>query len=305
MDRAMRLLRRGKVKDVYEDAGDTLRFVFSDRISVFDKIVPTLVPHKGETLCRTSAHWFEVAESLGILTHYIDTPSPTEMRVKRVEVVREPARVGVCTRSYLIPLEFICRHYVAGSLLDRLRSGALDPVDLGFPRGHEPRAGERLPEPLFEITTKLEAVDRRVDVEKALRIGGLTPEELGGIKATVLRLDERIAADIGPRGLIHADGKKEFAFDSERTLMLVDTFGTADEDRFWDAGAYEEGRLVELSKERVRQYYRSTGYHERLERARAAGEGEPEIPPLPEGVRDEVGRVYIEIFERLTGQSFR
>ncbi|MGQ9583278.1 MAG: phosphoribosylaminoimidazolesuccinocarboxamide synthase [Thermoplasmatota archaeon] len=301
----MGLLRRGKVKDVYEEADGTLRFVFTDRISVFDKIVPTLIPHKGETLCRTSAHWFEAAEALGVLTHYLGTHSPTEMRVKRVEVIRDPSKVGICSKGYLIPLEFICRHYVAGSLLDRLRSGSVRPEELGFTGGRAPEAGDPLPQPMFEMTTKLEAVDRRLEFDEALKISGLTPEELEGIRETVLRLDERMASEIRPRGLIHVDGKKEFAFDTERCLMLVDTFGTADEDRFWDAEAYDEGRLVELSKELVRQHYRGTGYHERLERARASGAEEPDVPPLPDDLRDEVSRVYIDIFERLTGQKFR
>lgn len=301
----MNLVRRGKVKDVYEESAELLRFKFTDRISVFDKLVPTEIPHKGETLCRTSAHWFEIVERMGILTHFVDTPSPTEMRVKRVEVIHDPSRLGICARSYLIPLEFICRHYVAGSLLDRLRTGRLSSEELGFPKGHTPAAGEKLPEPFFEVTTKLEATDRSVGPEEALRVSGLTMDELNGIREIVLKIDEKMASELRPRGLIHVDGKKEFAFDANRDLMLVDTFGTADEDRFWDAKAYDEGRLVELSKEYVRQYYRRIGYHERLERARAAGESEPEIPPLPDDVREEVSRVYIDIFERLTGQRFR
>src|SRR3990170_3468075 len=182
----MRFLLKGKVKEVYEVSEDELEFVFTDQISVFDKVIPTLVPHKGETLCRTSAHWFKVVADLGIRTHF-----------------------------------------------------------LGLPAGNR------------------------------------------------------------KRGLIHVDGKKEFAMDEDRRLMLVDTFGTADEDRFWDAEAYGRGEHVELSKEYVRQYYREIGYHKALMEARAAGRPEPDIPPLPADVTKRVSDLYVGLFERLTGERFR
>jgi len=301
----MNLIRKGKVKEVYEDSADTLRFVFTDQISVFDKIIPTLIPFKGETLNRTSAHWFSIVEEMGVLTHFIETPTPTEMRVKRVEVIHDYSKMDICTKDYLIPLEFICRHYVAGSLLDRIKAGKVSPDELGFPVGHIPAHGDRLPQPFFEVTTKLEKVDRKLELDEALRISGLTREEYDGVKETIFKIDDRIARDLLPRGLIHADGKKEFAFDSNRDLMIIDTFGTADEDRFWDSRAYGEGKLVELSKEFVRQHYRRSGYLEKLEAAREARRPEPEIPGLSDDLRDQVGRIYIDIFERLTGQKFR
>jgi len=121
----------------------------------------------------------------------------------------------------------------------------------------------------------------------------------------VLKIDDRLNADVQRRGLIHVDGKKEFAMDGERELMLVDTFGTADEDRFWDLAAHNEGKHVELSKEFVRQYYRQIGYHKALMEARAVGKPEPEIPPLPPGITKQVSALYVDLFERLTGEKFR
>jgi len=301
----MSLVRKGKVKEVYEDTADTLRFVFTDQISVFDKVIPTLIPHKGETLNRTSAHWFTAVEQMGVLTHYLEMPSAGEMRVKKVDVITDYSKMDICTKNYLIPLEFICRHHVAGSLLDRIKAGKVPSEELGYPKGHVPKHGERLPQPFFEVTTKLEKVDRKLELDEALKISGLTKEEYEGVKETVLKIDDRIASDLKPRGLIHADGKKEFAFDNNRDLMIIDTFGTADEDRFWDSKAYDEGKLVELSKEFVRQHYRRTGYLEKLEAARAAKKPEPDIPGLSDDMRDQVSRIYIDIFERLTGQKFR
>ena len=301
----MKLLRKGKVKEVYEASPEELEFVFTDQVSVFDKVIPSLVPHKGETLCRTSAHWFQVVGDLGIRTHFLRLTGPNRMRVRRVEVIPEYERIRADTRNFLIPLEVIARYFVAGSLHDRIQAGRVLPESLGFPKGHVPAYGEELAEPFLEVTTKLEKVDRELSRAEALRISSLSPKEYDDLLGTVLRIDGRLNADVRRRGLIHVDGKKEFAMDPDRRIMLVDTFGTADEDRFWDLAAYEKGQQVELSKEHVRQYYRNTGYHQALMEARAAGRPEPDIPPLPDDVLREVSDLYVALFERLTGGAFR
>ena len=301
----MRFLRKGKVKEVYEVSDGELEFVFTDQISVFDKVIPSLVPHKGETLCRTSAHWFEVVEGLGVRTHFLRLAGPNRMRVRRVQVIPEYDKIGRDTRNFLIPLEVIARYYLAGSMFDRVKSGRVKAEDLGFPKGHAPRYGDEFPEPFLEVTTKLEKVDRELTRDEALAISKLSEDEYDDLMAAVLKIDARLNADVRQRGLIHVDGKKEFALDADRELMLVDTFGTADEDRFWDLAAYESGEQVELSKEHVRQYYRKTGYHKALVDARAAGRPEPDIPPLPSEVLKEVSDLYVGLFERLTGARFR
>lgn len=298
-----RLLRQGKVKDVYEvEGGEYLLFRFSNRISVFDKVIPSEIPRKGETLCRTSAFWFRKAERMGYRTHFIECPTASTMKVKRVEVIRDYTRITPSTRSFLVPLEFIARYYVAGSLHDRLKKGKITPGELGF--GRMPEYGERLPEPFVEVTTKLEEHDRPVTLKEALQMSSLSREEYEEIVEIILKVDEEIERAASRGGLIHVDGKKEFGMDSDRRPMLVDTFGTADEDRFWDRRLYDEGKFVELSKEFVRQHYREIGYHEELMRARERGEKEPEIPPLPEEKVEEVSRIYIELYERLTGEKF-
>ncbi|MFW3146207.1 MAG: phosphoribosylaminoimidazolesuccinocarboxamide synthase [Thermoplasmatota archaeon] len=304
----MKLLQVGKVKEVYGLPGtDELVFRFTDKISVFDKVIPSSIPRKGESLCRTSAFWFERSRDLGVKTHFLELSSPSSMRVRRVNVERNMNRITRDSRSILIPLEFIARYYVAGSLLDRMKKGKVRMEDVGFPRGHTPKYGEPLPEPLFEATTKLEEIDRPVTNEEARDLAKLSKEEWDSIYEAVMKVDEVIASQAGSRGLIHVDGKKEFGFDRNRELMLLDTFGTADEDRFWDVKAYDEGKLVELSKEAVRQYYRSSGYHAALMEARDRGvskKDEPSIPPLPDSEVEKVSLLYREMYERLTGQDF-
>src|SRR5438876_270820 len=237
----MRFLRKGKVKEVYEVSKTELEFVFTDQISVFDKVIPTLVPHKGETLCRTSAHWFKLVESLGVRTHFLRVLDGNRMRVRRVQVIPDYDTITPKTKNFLIPLA----------------------------------------------------------------ISKLSPGEYDDLVKAVLKIDDRLNTEVRKRGLIHVDGKKEFAMDQERRLMLVDTFGTADEDRFWDLEAYQKGEQIELSKEFVRQYYRKIGYHQALMEAREAGGPEPDIPPLPEEVTKEVSDLYVALFERLTGEKFR
>ena len=301
----MRFLRRGKVKEVYEVSKTELEFVFTDQISVFDKVIPTLVPHKGETLCRTSAHWFKLVEGLGVRTHFLRVLDGNRMRVRRVQVIPDYDTITSKTKNFLIPLEVIARYYVAGSLHDRIKAGKIRPADAGFPTGHAPRYGEPLPRPFVEVTTKLEKVDRELTTAEALAISKLSPAEYDDLVKAVLMIDDRLNTEVRKRGLIHVDGKKEFAMDPERRLMLVDTFGTADEDRFWDLEAYQKGEQIELSKEFVRQYYRKIGYHQALMEAREAGGPEPDIPPLPEEVTKQVTDLYVALFERLTGEKFR
>src|SRR4030042_93674 len=130
----MKMIRQGKVKDVYEVDAHTLEFVFSDKISVFDKTIPSLIPFKGESLCRTSAFWFQVVRSCGIKTHFREFIPPNRMRVQKVQVL-EYSKINKKTTNYLIPLEIICRHYIAGSLWARIRSKEIKPAKLGFKEG--------------------------------------------------------------------------------------------------------------------------------------------------------------------------
>lgn len=303
----MQLLHKGKVKEVYAFGPDKLLFNFTNQISVFDKIIPTLVPHKGEALARTSAYWFEECGKMGLDTHFLGLQDNDKMLVKRLQII-DPAKqkIGEKQVSFFIPLEVVCRHYAAGSLLDRLQSGEVKPERLGMSRA--PKKGEKLPQPFVEFTTKLEETDRPLSDDEALKLSGLTEKEFKSLKQAVLDIDARIAANVEKKGLIHVDGKKEFGMNARRELMIVDTFGTPDEDRWWDKLLYEsEGKQVELSKEMVRQHYRSTGYHDQLMAARKAGATkatEPPIPALPDDVTKQVTDLYIDLYQRITGKTW-
>src|SRR5690242_18284599 len=202
-----RFLRRGKVKEVWEVSPTELEFRFTNDISVFDKHIPSAIPHKGETLAATATYWFEICRKLGIPNHFLARSGPTSMRVKRVNVVPKPATLGPHPKNYLVPLEVIVRYYVAGSLWDRIKSGATAPEELGFSRGTTVKYADPLPEPLFEVTTKLEPVDRLLSEKEALELAAIDKPTLGRIREMVLRIDAAMAKEIEPRGLLHVDGK--------------------------------------------------------------------------------------------------
>ncbi len=280
-----------------------MRFKFTDQISVFDKVIPSMIPRKGESLCRTTAYWFEIVGKMGFNTHFIKNISPDEMLVKKVRKVTTLKGLGEDERKgVIIPLEFICRHYLAGSMWRRLQKGKVDKAVLGIEG--EPVYGQKIPKSFIEITTKFEEFDRPITIDEAIADFGLRQEELDQIYDIILRIDFRIKNEVEKRGLIHVDGKKEFGIDDDGKIMLIDTFGTADEDRFWELKEYEEGELVDRSKEFVRQYYIDTGYHEKLMEARDAGRPEPDIPALTDEMIRNTSSLYGDLHERLTGEKF-
>lgn len=298
------LLYQGKVKQVWStDDSDVLEFRFTNQISVFDQIIPSLIPRKGESLNRTTAHWFKLIEAANICgTHLVHVNGPDRCLVRKVEVIKEPGMIPRDAEWVFVPLEFIIRHYLAGSAWRRFQRGDIDPASIGLTG--EATYGMRLPKPLVEITTKFEAYDRFVDREEALAISNITEVELDAIIKAALAIDVIIEAEAAKNGLIHVDGKKEFALGPGRKVVLVDTFGTLDEDRWWDAAAYADGECVELSKEFVRQHYIDTGHQSALNSAREEGREDPPIPALPQDVIDATANLYASMFERLTSESF-
>ena len=300
------LLYSGKVKQVWStDEPDALEFRYTDQISVFDQIIPSLIPRKGESLNRTTCHWFKLVEEAGICdTHMIEMNAPDRCLGTRFEVIKEPGAIPRDMENVFVPLEVICRHHLAGSGWRRYAKGEVGAEEFGFEPGTELEEGCKLPEPYLEVSTKFEAFDRLLDREEALQISNLTDDEFDAILECVLKIDAIIDKEAGARGLIHVDGKKEFALGAGRKPVLVDSFGTLDEDRWWDAETYANGKIVSLSKEFVREHYIATGHHKNLYDARAAGTDEPPIPALPQEIIDQTAELYASMYERLTGESF-
>ena len=296
----------GKVKQVWStDDPDIIEFRYTNQISVFDQIIPSLVPGKGESLNRTSCHWFELVEKENICeTHIVEMNGPDRVRARRFDVIKEPGAIPRDAENFFVPLEVICRHYLAGSGWRRYKRGDVSVEEFGFAPGTKIQEGVKLPKPYLEVSTKFEKFDRLLDRKEALEISNITEEEFDAILDIVVKVDAIIEREAAKAGLIHVDGKKEFALGKDRKPVLVDSFGTLDEDRWWDAEAYERGEIVQLSKEFVRNHYIESGHHDALYAARENGTDEPNIPALPQEVIDQTSALYVQMYERLTGKSF-
>lgn len=276
----MRLLRRGKVKDIYELDKNRLLFHFTDRVSAFDVVLPSIIPFKGEVLCRMTAFWFNY---LDFPNHMVKLILPNRMVVKRLK---------------MIPMEFVVRGYLYGSLYRRvLRGEAKVPI--------EPVLAARLPEPMLDPTTKLEAKDRPVTRKEVISRNWLTDEEYDMLKEASIEIYRSMAKRADEAGFILADLKLEFGRDKDGVILLADSIGP-DEFRLWVKNGYEPGRRQEsYDKQPVRDWLESVGYKRALEEAVRSGEPIPSPPALPEHIIREVSRRYVEAYERLTGEKFR
>ncbi|MDI6826428.1 MAG: phosphoribosylaminoimidazolesuccinocarboxamide synthase [Candidatus Aenigmarchaeota archaeon] len=273
-----KLIRRGKVKDIYNIGSGRLLFKFSDRISCFDVILKDEVPSKGEVLCRMSAFWFK---TLDFPNHMIEIIPPDQMIVKKCEV---------------IPIECVVRGYLYGSFYERVKNGE---VKISY----EPILAAKLPELVFDPTTKFEEKDRAISKDEILEKGWLTEEEFEMIKEKSFELYEKMSDVADRAGFILADVKFEFGRDGDK-IILVDSIGP-DEFRLWSKETYSPGKTQEAyDKQVVRDWLVQQGYKKDLDDARKLRKKIPEPPKLPKDLIEETKRRYIYVFEKLTGEKF-
>jgi phosphoribosylaminoimidazole-succinocarboxamide synthase len=271
------LIHSGKVREVYADGADLL-LVASDRISIYDVVLPTPVPGKGRVLTQLSLWWFD---RLGDIV-------PNQV-ISATDVPHEWAGRAIrCQRLEMVPVECIARGYLAGlGLTAYHETGAVSGVSL--PPGLV--EASKLPEPVFTPTTKAAAGhDEPMTFDEVTGlVGAETAEELRQITLQVYRRGADLAAE---RGIIVADTKLEFGRAEDGTLVLADEVLTPDSSRFWPADSYSPGRPQHsFDKQYLRDWSTSIGW-DRTEPG-------PEIPADVLGV---LTARYTELFERITGQ---
>ena len=285
----LKLLRRGKVRDVYEVDAARLLLVSSDRVSAFDFVLDPAIPYKGAVLNSISAWWF--ARLAGRVPAHLLTARVDEMP----EAVRRHAgviagRAALCRRARIIPYECVARGYLAGSAVKEYqRSGTVYGEAVG--PGLQP--GDRLPEPIFTPTTKAEAGhDEPVTMaEMARDIGADRAEELKAKTLELLAEASRIALE---RGLILVDTKLEWGLDDAGKLTLCDEVFTPDSSRFWPADEWKPGTQPEpLDKQVVRNYLLKESGWDPASGARP--------PPLPPHIVVETARRYLKLHKIITG----
>ncbi|MFC4045632.1 phosphoribosylaminoimidazolesuccinocarboxamide synthase [Dactylosporangium siamense] len=276
----VKLLHSGKVRDVYLD-GDDLILVASDRISIYDVVLPTPIPDKGEVLTRLSLWWFEQLTDI-VPNHVLSaTDVPAEFAGRAIR----------CRRLDVVQVECIARGYLTGlGLKEYQRDGAVSGVTL--PPGLV--ESDRLDEPIFTPTTK-EAVGVHdefitfADVQE--QVGKDLAEELRDLTLRIYARGRDVAAE---RGIIVADTKLEFGRTADGTLILADEVLTPDSSRFWPLDQWTPGRVqYSFDKQSVRDWSQAAGWDKT-----APG---PEVPP---DVVERTRARYVEVYERLTGTAF-
>ncbi|MBK5110134.1 MAG: phosphoribosylaminoimidazolesuccinocarboxamide synthase [Thermoleophilia bacterium] len=276
----LKLHSSGKVREIYEVDGDLL-LVASDRISIYDVIMPTPIPGKGEILTRMSNFWFENTSGI-VPNHFLSSEVPDEVAGRGVRV----------RRLKMYPIECVVRGYLSGSgWKEYQESGSV--CGIGLPEGLT--ESDRLPRPIFTPATKAELGDHdeNIDFERAVELIGDRDlmEELRRISIELYEYGAGHAAD---RGIILADTKFEFGSHAGAEIMLGDEVLTPDSSRYWPAGLYAPGKTQpSFDKQFVRDWANAAGW-----------DHTPPAPELPEEVVAQTQDKYREAFERITGASF-
>jgi len=268
--------KRGKVKDVYDLGHDQLLFIFTDRVSAYDVVLPSTIPRKGEVLCKLAAFWFDY---LKVPHHMLRVEDTNRMVVRRLK---------------MIPVEAVVRGYLYGSLYERLKKGQISlPV--------EPVLAAKLPESYFDPTTKSDVKDEPVSPEQIEEEGWLDAGQLGEVRRRTVEIYKRMLERAESAGFILADLKLEFGFDKEENIVLADSIGP-DEFRLWPKSEYSAGKMQEsYDKQVIRDWLGKVGYKRTLDEARREGRPTPRPPDLPSELIEETSRRYIIAYERLTG----
>src|SRR6266850_3643357 len=289
------LLRRGKVREVYEVDETTLLLVASDRVSAFDVVMREAVPHKGAVLTQMSAFWFRRLAS--VIPHHCLTADVEAIvaRVPALSAQRDElaGRAMLSRRATPVPFECVVRGYISGSAwAEYKQSGTL--AGEALPRGLTESA--RLDPPIFSPATKAEqGHDENVTFDNVARALGRTPAER--LRAASLGLYEAGRAYAAERGIIIADTKFEFGTTADGELLVIDEILTPDSSRFWPADRYQAGRTQpSFDKQPLRDYLAG------LKRG-GKWNGEAPPPPLPADVVRATSERYRDAYRRITGKE--
>jgi phosphoribosylaminoimidazole-succinocarboxamide synthase len=275
----MRLTRSGKVKDIYElDSGNIL-FHFSDRISAFDVKMATPIPKKGEVLCKFAEFWFDTLQTPN---HMLKVVAKDKMEVKKLQ---------------MIPLECVVRGYFYGSFVERYK----EHLGKELPSSFRPVLGSKLPEPIFDPTTKSEEHDRPIDRHRVVSSGILSDNHYDFLEKTSISLYKKMSNIVERAGFIIADVKFEFGVDEKGSILLADSLGP-DEYRLWLKTRYQPGKIQEsYDKQLLRDWLIEIGFKDTIDRLAMEGK-KPESPQISSQVVNELSRRYIFAYEQISGR---
>ncbi|MEP6570894.1 MAG: phosphoribosylaminoimidazolesuccinocarboxamide synthase [Acidobacteriota bacterium] len=283
----LNLLKRGKVRDVYEVDDARLLIVATDRISAFDCILPTAIARKGEVLTSLSKFWFEKLAHI-VPNHFL-TIDQAEMPEPVQGAQEIKGRSMLVRRAEVFPVECVVRGYLVGSgWKDYLRTGEV----CGHKLPENLLESAELAEPIFTPSTKAEVGhDENISEDQARDLLGT--ETANHLRDISLRLYNEARSYARGRGIIIADTKFEFGLDHEGQIILVDEALTPDSSRFWPVKNYSPGKSqASFDKQFVRDYLETRTWDK-----------QPPAPPLPDEVASATTERYLEAYRLLTGEE--
>jgi phosphoribosylaminoimidazole-succinocarboxamide synthase len=284
----LNLLRRGKVRDVYEVNNDELLIVATDRISAFDCVLPTPIARKGEVLTALSSFWFGKLDHI-VPNHLLTTDLGEMPAAVREQPTGLNGRSMLVRRTDVFPVECVVRGYLVGSgWKDYLRTREV--CGHRLPTGL--RESDELKEPIFTPATKAETGHDENISEMAMAdlIGEETTTRLREISLSLYNEARDYARE---KGIIIADTKFEFGKASDGAIILIDEALTPDSSRFWPANSYEAGKSQpSFDKQFVRDYLEALDWDKT-----------PPAPPLPPEVANATSQRYLEAYKLLVGRD--
>jgi phosphoribosylaminoimidazole-succinocarboxamide synthase len=283
----LQLHASGKVRDVYQLDSDRLLFVATDRISAFDYVLATGIPHKGRVLTQISLFWFDFLKDI-VPNHLITadiSQYPAELKKHEDQLA---GRSMIVMRAEMFPVECVVRGYISGSAWKEYKAtGAVSGIQL--PSGL--RESDPFPEPIFTPATKATTGhDENISFDTMVGIvGAETSERLRDLTLSIYKKASEYARG---RGIILADTKFEFGRTAQG-ITLCDEVLTPDSSRFWPADKYKPGSAQEsYDKQYVRDYLEQIRWNK-----------QPPAPALPQDVARKTSEKYLEAYQQLTGRK--
>lgn len=280
---AVELLHRGKVRDIYSDRPGELILVASDRVSIYDVVLPTPVPDRGKLLTSLSMWWFDELASI-VPNHVLSTTDVPE---------EWAGRAMRCRQLDMVMVECVARGYLAGSGFEAYqRDGEIHGVTL--PGGLV--ESDRLPEPIFTPTTKTPPEEGHDEPLTFTEVENQVGRELAErLRTTTLEIYRSAAELVEGRGVLLADTKFEFGLTGDGELVLADEVLTPDSSRYWRVEDYKPGGPQQAyDKQYIRDWSGSLDW-----------DRTPPGPEIPDDVVTETQRRYIAMYERITGLSWQ
>jgi phosphoribosylaminoimidazole-succinocarboxamide synthase len=277
----------GKVRDVYRLGDDRLLFVATDRISAFDYVLATGIPHKGRVLTQLSLFWFEFLRDV-VPNHLVTADVEQYPAAVRKYSDQLRGRSMMVVRGDMVPVECVVRGYISGSAWKEYKaSGTV--CGIALPAGL--RESDPLPEPIFTPSTKaVSGHDENISFEQMSRIAG--SELSRQLRDVSLQIYRKAADYARGRGIIIADTKFEFGH-TPAGLTLADEVLTPDSSRFWPADKYQPGQAQEsYDKQYVRDYLEQIRWNK-----------QPPAPSLPQEVALRTSEKYLEAYHQITGHE--